>query len=238
MACHEAGEVGAGVGPGCVLLQEAVEVAHHGAHPVEVLRGDAGDSLLQPLEVVLEELLAELVGERVEGVPRIGVHELVVAQASEPAGHVGRQLVEPLPTLLRRPAQDPLPHPRLVLARARRRVADLLLHLGQAPRDPGPLLLDDRVESCRHVVEHAVEVGALQLLGATRAKLLDDSPQPRHVAPARAAHPALHEALEGTPDVALGQDVVREGVEDIVRVERRQALAAVPAGVAIEAHRR
>jgi hypothetical protein len=39
---------------------------------------------------------------------------------------------------------------------------------------------------------------------------------------------ALHEPVQGAAHVALGQDVVGEGVEHVVRVEGRQLLAAVP----------
>ena len=48
VARHEAGEVGTRIGSGRVLLEQLVEVAHHGAHPVEVLRRDAGDPSLSP----------------------------------------------------------------------------------------------------------------------------------------------------------------------------------------------
>ena len=41
----------------------------------------------------------------------------------------------------------------------------------------------------------------------------------------------LHEALERSPQVSLGEDVVRNRVEHVVGIERRQALTAVPATV-------
>ena len=78
---HERVEVSARIGTGGVLLEERVEVPHHVAHPVQVLRREAGHALLQPLEEGLQQLLAQLIGELVEGVARAGIHELVVAQA-------------------------------------------------------------------------------------------------------------------------------------------------------------
>ena len=106
----------------------------------------------------------------------------------------------------------------------------------QAPLDPGALLLDDLGQAIPDLVQHAVEMGARQLLCAPLTELLEDAAQPRHVSAAGAVHPTLHEALQGPADVALGQDVVGERLEHIVGVKGRQALAAIPARVANHRH--
>ena len=139
--------------------------------PVRSSGRDALDALLQPLEVGLQHLLAQLVGELGEGVARLVVHELVVAQAVEASGQVLRQRVEPVLALSRRPPRDaprpsaprPAPFPggassaRCSAARTRSAI-------------PRALLLQDLVQPPADVVEHAVEVRPLQLrLRAGRA---------------------------------------------------------------------
>ena len=164
MLGHERVEVVGRIGAGGVLLEERVEVADHLAHAGQVLRRDALDPLLQALEVGLQHLAAQLVGELVEGVARLVVHELVVAQAVQAPGDVRRQRVEAVLPLPRGAAHDLLRHPRLVLLLARRRVEGSLLGIVDAPLDPAALLVEDLVEALADVVEHPVEVGFLELL--------------------------------------------------------------------------
>ena len=58
---HEALEIRLGIGPFRMLLEELVQVANHVAHAVELLGRHALHPLLEPLEVVLQDLLTELV---------------------------------------------------------------------------------------------------------------------------------------------------------------------------------
>ena len=155
---HERVEVVGRIGTGGVLLEERVQVADHVAHARQVLRRDPLDALLQPLEVRLQHLAAQLVGQGVEGVARLVVHELVVAQAVEAAGHVRRQRVEPVLALARRAPHDLLRHPGLVLLVAGRGVEGPLLGLVDAPLDAGALRVQDPLQPFVDVVEDAVEV--------------------------------------------------------------------------------
>ena len=176
---HERVEVVGRIGPGGVLLEEPVQVADHLAHARQVLRRDPLDALLQPLEVRLQHLAAQLVGERVEGVARLVVHELVVAQAVEAAGHVRRQRVEPVLALARRAPHDLLRHAGLVLLVAGRGVEGPLLGLVHAPLDAGTLRVQDALQPLVDVIEHAVEVRLAELLLPARPQPLEDPPQAR-----------------------------------------------------------
>ena len=234
---HELVEVVGRIGTGGVLLEEPVQVADHVAHARQVLRRDPLDALLQPLEVRLQHLAAQLVGQGVEGVARLVVHELVVPQAVQAAGHVRRQRVEAVLALASRAPHDLLRHASLVLLVAGRGVECPLLGLVDAPLDAGTLRVQDALQPFVDVIEDAVEVRLAELLLPARSQPLEDPPQARDVAAARPAQAALHELLEGPTHVALGEDVLRERVEHVVRVEGGQLLAAVPTRVAEGAHR-
>ncbi len=160
---HERAEVVGRIGSGGVLLEERIEVADHLAHPVEVLRRDLLDSLLEPGEVGLQHLLAQLVGELRERVARGVVHELVVLEAVKPAGEVRREGVEPVLALARGAAHDLFGHPRLVLLSARRRVERALLRRPDPFANSLALRLEDLLQAPVEVVQHAVEVGSLEL---------------------------------------------------------------------------
>ncbi len=162
---HEGVEVVGHVGARGVLLQHRVEVAHHLPDTVEVLGGDALDALLEPGEVGLEHLLTQLVGELVERVARLVVHELVVAQAADaarrrwaaarPAGSRAGERCGASPARPCAPAPDRGPGARRESA-ARPRVSAAL--------DPGTLGRDDLVEASLDVTEHRVEVRSARAL--------------------------------------------------------------------------
>jgi hypothetical protein len=154
----------------------------------------------------------------------------------EPAGDVLRQRVEAVLALARRPSRHRLGDARAVLLGTGRGVERPLLRGPHPLPDPAPLLRQDLVEPLGDVVEHPVEVGPLQLRLPLRPQPLHDRSQSRDVAAARAPQPALHEPLQGAPHVALGQDVVGQRVEHVVRVEGGQLLAAIPSAVAEGAH--
>ncbi len=99
-----------------------------------------------------------------------------------------------------------------------------------------PCGLEDLLKPPIDVVQHAVQVGSLELSLPLRAQALHDLAQPGDVATPRASQAALHEPLKGSAHVVLGQDVVGELVEHVVRIECRQLLAAVPSQVTEGAH--
>jgi hypothetical protein len=169
-------------------------------------------------------------------VARLRVHELVVAEPVQASRDGGRHGVEPIAALLGGAREDLLGHARPILSLARRRIERRLLGAVDPILDPGPLAVDDPAEPLVDVAEHAVQVGPFELVAALLSEALHDPPQARDVAAPRARHAALHEPLERAADVTLREDVVAQGAEDIVRVEWRQLLAAVPPRVAPARH--
>jgi hypothetical protein len=87
------------------------------------------------------------------------------------------------------------------------------------PLDPLALGVQDALEALVDVVQHAVEVRVGQLLLPLCAQALEDASQAGDVAAACPAQSALHQLLQGSPDVALGEDVLAERIEHVVRVE-------------------
>ncbi len=238
MLRHELREVLGRVAAGSVLLEQPVEIAHHVPHARQVLGRDPLDPLAQTLEGRLEQLLAQLVGERAEVVARGVVHEFVVAQAAQLARYVLRQRVEAVAVPLCRAPQHLLREACRVLLLARCRIHGTPLSGVEPPLDPASLAGDDPVEALGDLVHDAAEVRTLELLLALAAQPVEDPPQPGDVAAAGALEATLHEAPQRATHVALGEDVVGQGIQDVVGVEGRQALGAVPAGVAVEAHLR
>ena len=104
----------------------------------------------------------------------------------------------------------------------------------QAAFDAGPLLGDDLLELAPDVAEDVAELEPLAQLLAAAGEPVHEVLEPGQVGPGRVAAPpaALHQPAEGLGEIALGHDVVRELVEDLVRVEVGDLLAAVPARVA------
>ena len=104
----------------------------------------------------------------------------------------------------------------------------------------GPLLGHDLVELAPDVAQDVVEAVPLERLFALPLETLHQIPQAGHVAPGRVtrAPAAVHQAAERLGQVALGHDVVGEGIEDLVGLEVRDMLAAVPGGIARRAGQR
>ena len=105
---------------------------------------------------------------------------------------------------------------------------------------PGPLLGHDLVELSPDVAQDVVEAVSLERLLALPLETLHEVAQAGHVAAGRVARPpaAVHQAAERLGQVALGHDVVGEGIEDLVGVEVGDMLAAVPGGIARRAGQR
>ena len=98
----------------------------------------------------------------------------------------------------------------------------------QPSLDPLTLLVDDPAQPLLEVTQYRVEVRAFQFGLPPATELVQDPPQPGDVTAARPPHAALHQALQRPADVAFGQDVLAQCPQDVVRIERRQLLRAVP----------
>ena len=84
------------------------------------------------------------------------------------------------------------------------------------------------------VAEHVAQVEPFAQLLASPAQTVHEVLEPGQVRPGRvaAAPAAFHQPAQGLGQVALGHDVVRQRVEDLVRRQIGELLAAVPARVA------
>ena len=229
---HEGDEIVTRVGAAGVLLEQRVEVTHHRPHAVEILRRDALHALAHALEVRLQHLLAQLVADRRERVPRRIVHELVVMQAVQAPGGIAGEGVEAVAPLLAGAAQDLLGHAALVLLRPGCSVERSLLGLVNPALDTLSLEAEHVLEPLAQVVEDRSELAPLQLGLPPRPKTLDDLAQARDVAAPRAANAALHEALKRAAEIAVREKVVGQGLEQVIGIERRKLLGPVPARVA------
>ena len=208
-----------------------------------------------PGDVLVEDLLAQPVDELVEAPARVRLEEVVVLEPADPPAHVGRQrieLVEPAGghVAQHRPHRriggripPPGPSPgRRVRRRVRRagglrgcrRGTGLPDAASRRRSTPRPLLLDDLVELAPDVGQDVAELVALEELLAPPLEPVHQVAQAGQVAPRRVARPPapLHQPPEGLGQVALLHDVVGEGGQDLVRVQVRDLLAAVPARVA------
>ena len=212
------------------------------------------DGVAHPADELVEDLLAEPLDELVEAGARVGLEEVVLAQVADPLADVARQrveLVEPLrgdvAEQLLEVGVGGLGGSSGGLRRRRRRVADAsggaagvgrvrwrALERSSRRSTPGPLLRDDLVQLAPDVAEDVAELEPLAQLLAAPAEPIHEVLEAGQVGAGRvaAAPAALHQPAQRLGEVALGHDVVRELVEDLVGVEVGHLLAPVPARVA------
>ena len=211
------------------LLEERVEVADHLAIRLEVLRRRALDRLGQALDEAVERLAAQPIRQRREPIPRRGLHEVVFLERADPATDVPRQRLE-----LVEPAGGGVAQHR----------AELLVHRGPVGRRRPPSSSRRSMparssatissSSCLTSASDVAQLIALLELLAPPAEALAEVVEAVEVGAGRvaAAPAAFHQPPERLAEVAFGHDVVGEGVHDLVGVEGRDRLAAVPASVA------
>ena len=95
------------------------------------------------------------------------------------------------------------------------------------------LLLEDLLEALLDVLEGGREVEPVEGLAALLAQLLQQVAQALRAVAHGVAHAALQQVAQGVLQVTEVHQVIGEGIEDIVRIEGRDFLRAVPLGVAI-----
>ena len=207
------------------LADQLVEVADHLAVGGQVLRGHRLDRLGHPRHELVEDLALELLDELIEPFAGARLHEVVVLETADPLADVGRQAVE----LIEPARRDVAQHRAQVLGR-------LAIGLGgfvEPSLDARPLLGHDLVELAPDVAQDVVELVALEHLLAPALEAVHQIAQAGHVAAGRVAGPpaTVHQPAERLGQVALGHDVVGERIEDLVRLEVGDLLAAVPGRV-------
>ena len=130
--------------------------------------------MLDTLELLLHDLLAELLHQLLEHLPRVGVHEVVVLQTLDLAGDILWQLIELLLVLARHALHGLLELlGDLALLRLLAAVVDFVV-------DALAFGVLDLLQLLADVLEGVIQVGALQLLLAALAQLLHQVLQARH----------------------------------------------------------
>ena len=90
----------------------------------------------------------------------------------------------------------------------------------------------DLVEPLAEIVENARQVVALELTALLFAQLLEHVAQPLQIAALRHRHAATEQVAHGPAQVAVFDQIVRHGAQDLVRVQW-QLLTAVPVAEAM-----
>src|SRR4030095_2152586 len=114
---------------------------------------------------------------------------------------------------------------------------DVLLLLG--PRrhlllDGLALRVPDLRELLLDVVQHRAEIVLLEALLALLLELLQEVLEPRHAPALWIAGTALEEPAQGAHQIALGEEVIGHGRQELVGVEIGDGLGAVPAGISAQ----
>ncbi len=172
------------------------------------------------VDEALHELLAQLVDELLEPLAGLRGRELVLLEALDLAGEVGREQVEVHLALLDDLVGD-------LLAALVARLGRLLRHVPQR----AALLLDHLAELVGDLVVDPAEVVVLQHLPALLAEPLHDLPQALEPLAVLALEAGLEHAAEGGVEVAVVEQVVGDLGHHLVGVELEPDLGAVPARV-------
>ncbi len=107
------------------------------------------------------------------------------------------------------------------------------VHFVQPAVDRVPLHVEDFVELALEVVEHGTQVEAVELFTALLAELLEEVAKALGAVAHWVPHAALHEVAHRVLQIAEVHQVFGQVFEDIVRIERRNFLGAVPEGIAV-----
>ena len=193
------------------------------------------DRLGHPRHELVEDLALEPLDQGIEALARVRLEEVVVLEAADPLADVGRQAVE-----LVEPAGGDVAEHRGASIGGRlpgglpRDSATGSGGLVEPALDAGPFVADDLLELAPDVAQDVVELVALEHRLAPALEALHQVLEAGHVAARRVARPpaAVHQPPQGLGEVALGHDVVGERVEDLVRGEVGDLLAAVPRRIA------
>ena len=241
---HEALEIG--LAAGHLLRQHGVQVAQHLLHACHLFRAHVRDLLVEVLEEGVHQRLLQHLHQLLELGAGLGVHELVVLELFDAAAGVFGQIVEGVLLAFR----DGLEHlgelllllGGLFLAGRLNRLfeglkralaaLELTVCFVETPVDGFSLEGHDLVELLLDVVEDGGEVVAVELLAALLAELLEEVAETFETLAEGVAHAALEEVAEGVLEVAEVQEVIGEAGEDVIGVEGRDILRAVPFGVA------
>jgi hypothetical protein len=90
------------------------------------------------------------------------------------------------------------------------------------------LLFEDLLQALLDVLEGRRQVEAVEVLSTLLSQLLQEVSQALGAVPHLVAHAALHEVAQGVLQVPEVHQVVRQRVQHVVGIERRDLLRAVP----------
>ena len=222
----------AGIAAFHAVAEHLVEVAHHFAHGLHLLRGHVLHLVAHLLGDVLGHLAFEQVQQFLELLLRVGVHEVVIHEALNLAADAVGQVVQLVQVALGALMQQAVQGALLLLAlhvrrfRLGRRVVQPLL-------DAGALGTEDVVQPFLEVVHHGVQVALLQLLAALLLELLHELAQVGHLGTVSVLHTVAEQVAQGAGQVAVLQQVVGQRVHQVAGVNVKNLLRAIPLGVAV-----
>ena len=90
------------------------------------------------------------------------------------------------------------------------------------------LHLQDLLQAPLDILERGGEVVLVEGGAALLAELLEEITQPLEPLAERIAHPPLQQVAQGVLQIPEVHQVIREGVQHVVWIERRDLLRAVP----------
>ena len=199
------------------LLDHPVEGVECLAHVLELCRVGIAERLGHLVEVGPGDLLAQPLHQLLEVLAGLGGDELVALQAAHLAGQVVGQQVELHPAL------------------GGHLVGDLLAALVAGVAGVGLQLLDAEALLLQHVLQLGgdlgvgpAEVALLEQLLALHAELVEQFAQTLDLLAVGRLPAAVEHALQRLLQVAVGQQVVRQLLQDRVGVVDRRLLGAVP----------
>ena len=225
VAIHELLEHAVGVAPGGPGFQHLVEVVEHVLHPLEGLRRHVRHGRRHLVEIALHQLGAQLLHQLIEGLPGFAARPLVLLEALNLSGQIGRQEVQGHAALGRHLVGD-------LLAALVARLAGFVDQVVDSP----PLLVDDVAQPLGDVLVGPAEVVAVEHLPPALPEPLEDLPHAGDALAVAVREAPLHEPLEGLVEIAVIEELVRQLVEDVVGVEVEADLGPIPFGVLKPSH--
>ena len=215
VALHEPLEVG--LLAGGPLVEHVVQLGHHVLEPGHVLGRHRAHRSRHLVDGLLHELLTQTVDEVLEALLRLVGGEVVLLEALDLSGQIGRQHVE-LEVLAGRGLRGELLAPGVA---GLPRLVELALELVA-------LLFDELAQLLRDVLVHAAQVEAVERILATLTDLLEHLADALDALAVAVLEALLHHPAQRRVEVAVVEQVVGQLLHDVERIDLEPALRAVP----------
>src|SRR5690606_5324246 len=179
----------------------------------------------QIVEERVVDLQAHMIEQLLEVQARLAIDKVVILQLGEPGSDVVRDGIERVALVL-----EELAWPRLVALPIRGIVTRPILPLAEPLVEGSPLAIDDVLEPLGDVSEHGVEVVLVEQLLTLLAEALDEVAQTLPGVAIGVTKAPAERAPHGVLHVAVAEEILRHGVEEIIGIEGG-IFGAVPLGV-------